>query len=485
MAAKGHKDVDMGWGMRMVALDNALRPIEPLLVLACASFYAGGAWGSFKLAESMAYLFYRLSLLGMDRGIVWRFGNATPEGYRRDLFASVSWVLGASLLGSAILVGLSFTAIGSVKGMDLPLHSLLMIAATVPMLALSEMFFQANLNRQEMLARILGKNVLLPLIVFGGSILGHFLNGPGLPFWFFLGALANASVAVFAFLRTHGIHRADLVPARPSKELLGFSVPLIGSDLLLGITTRIDLMLIGGLAGIKAVEIYNVVMMIGRSLGAIRQSFEGLLLSAFSREGARELTANLRTRLNHAVWAVGNLMGLALLVIVFWGQHLLSLLNPQYQAGWSALIAMTFLTWLNVSGDLSGVMLQGLGRSRDWMTAQLTGFVINVAFNLWWIPLWGALGGVLALGVSVFAQGLVCQVLLWRAGGGHLWLKRYLRSTLHFASGLVALCAISLFVDDIWFRGTLFLAASAGWFLLYRRGSETFGRDLATAASQT
>lgn len=479
MAEEKKAGVDMRWGMRMVALDNALRPVEPLLVLACASFYAGGAWGTFKLAESMAYLFFRISLLGLDRGIVWRFGNASPEGYRRDLFASIFSVLGASLLGSLVLIGLSFTAVGSVKGMDLPLTSLLLIAAAVPLLAVSELLFQANLNRQEMLARILGKNVLLPLIVFGGAVVSHFVHGPGLAFWFFLGALANASVAILAFLRTHGLHRSDLVPARPSKELLGFSLPLIGSDLLAGVTSRIDLMLIGGLAGIKAVEIYNVVMMIGRSLNAIRQSFEGLLLSAFSREGTRELTANLRTRLNHAVWAVGNLMGLALLVIVFWGQNLLSLMSPEYRDGWLPLVAMTFFTWISIFGDLSGLMLQGLGRSKAWMVAQLTGFVFNVGFNLWWIPLWGALGGVLALGVSAFAQGIVCQIILWRAAGGRLWIGRYLRSSMHFASGLIALSILSLHLESLPIRIALFALASAAWIFLYRRGSEHFGRDLA------
>jgi O-antigen/teichoic acid export membrane protein len=467
--------------MRMVAIDNALRPVEPLLVLACASFYAGGGWGSFKLAESMAYLLFRLSLLGLDRGIVWRFGHSEPVEYRRDLFASLAWVLGASLIGSIALIGLSFTAVGSVKGMDLPLVSLLMIAASIPLLAGAEMLFQANLNHQEMLARILGKNVVMPLVTFGGAALSHFLHGPGLPFWFFLGTLANGVVAIVAFLRTHGISRSDLKPSKPSRDLLNFSFPLIGSDLLAGVTSRMDLMLLGGLAGIKAVEVYNVVMMIGRSLNAIRSSFEGLLLSAFSREGNKVLTSLLRIRLNHAVWAVGNLMGLALLVIVFWGQNLLSLLNPQYQEGWTALIAMTFLTWLNVSGDLSGLMLQGLGRSRDWMSAQVAGFVVNLAFNLWWIPLWGALGGVLALGASVFAQGLVCQLLLWRSIEGHIWIGRYLRSSLHFGSGLVALCAISLFLDNIWLRSALFAFASASWVFLYRKGSADFGRDLVPA----
>lgn len=464
----------LGWGMRMVALDNALRPVEPLLVLGCASLYAGGDWGSFKLAESLAYLLYRLSLLGMDRGIVWRFGHATPAAYRSDLFAAMRWVLAASLLGSLALVGLSFTAMGSVRGMDLPLSSLLPIAASVPLLALADMAYQANLNHKEMLARIVGKNLVLPFVTFGGSLVSHFLAGPGLPFWFFLGTLANAAVAAFAFLRIHRLHPADLLPSRPSLELRGFSLPLMGSDLLAGATSRLDLMLLGGLAGIQAVEIYNVVMMIGRSLQAIRQSFEGLLLSAFSREGARELTPNLRELFNHSVWAVGNLMGLALLFLVFWGRDLLRLMHPEYHDGWLPLLTMTFFAWISVHGDLAGLMLQGLGRTRAWVSAQIAGFVVNVALCLAWIPLWGALGGVLALGVSSFVQGLFCQILLWHASHRTLWIDRYVSSSLHFASGLLLLSVLSLQVEAVPSRAFLFVLGAATWVFLYLRSARLF-----------
>ena len=336
------------------------------------------------------------------------------------------------------------------------------------------LFRSANLNQKEMLARIVGKNVVLPLVTFGGAVLSHFLGGPGLPFWFFLGALANGGVAAFAFLRLHRLRATDLLPCAPSKGLRGFALPLVGSDLLAGATSRLDLMLIGALAGIQSVEIYNVVMMIGRSLIAIRQSFEGLLLSAFSREGARELTASLRDLFNHSVWAVGNLMGLALLVVVFWGRDLLYLLHQEYQDGWIPLITMTFFAWISVYGDLAGLMLQGLGRTRAWMVAQITGFVINVGLCLWWIPLWGALGGVLALGVSTFAQGLLCQTLLWHAAQKNLWIDRYLMSSLHFASGLLFLSLLSLNLDSLTSRAPLFAIGAAAWIFLYHRSARQF-----------
>lgn len=468
--------IDMGWGMRMAFLDNVLRLVEPLLVLACASVYAGGAWGSFKLAESTAYLLFRVSLLGLDRGIVWWYGQADDHRYGRDLISSLLAVLAASLLGSAAMVGLSATAFGDVRGLSLPMREAFLIAGAIPLMAVSEVLFQANLNRKNMIARILGKNIVLPLVTFGGAFLGHLLHGPGLSTWFFLGCAANAVVAVASFLSLHSFSWGDLRLRLPDRSLLSFSLPLTGTDLLTGLTSRIDLMLLGGLADIRAVEIYNVVTMIGRSLQAIRESFEGILLSSFSREGTKELTRSLRERLNHASWAIGNIMGLALMVVVFWGSNLLSFLNAQYREGFLPLLAMTAFTYFNVFGDMSGLMLQGLGRSKSWGFAQALGFAVNVLCNFLWIPKMGALGGVLALKLSQLAQGIASQILLWKESGVHLWIAAYLRNYLGFASILVVVCAVSFVEMPLQMRLPLFLVVATIWLAAYRNYSLEFIR---------
>ncbi|HNC98861.1 MAG TPA: hypothetical protein PKW90_22195, partial [Myxococcota bacterium] len=166
----------------MVLLDNLSKLIEPLLVLACAGVYAGGGWGSFKLAESFAYLLFRTSLLGLDRGVVWWFGKREESQYQRDLAAVIQLVLAVSLLGALVLVGLSHLGSMEIRGLSLSLSETFMIAAAIPALALAEILFQANLNRQNLTFRILGKNLVHPLVTFGGALLSHRLGGPGLPF---------------------------------------------------------------------------------------------------------------------------------------------------------------------------------------------------------------------------------------------------------------------------------------------------------------
>jgi O-antigen/teichoic acid export membrane protein len=237
-------------------------------------------------------------------------------------------------------------------------------------------------------------------------------------------------------------------------------------------------MLVGSLAGIRAVEVYNVVVMIGNSLNSIRESFDGILLSAFSRSGEGRFTADLRERLNRATWTVGNIVGLALLGTVLWGRPALDLLASQYGEGYPVLVAMALLTWVNVHGDLSGVMLQGLGRSRAWGLAQVTGFCLNVLANFLLIPRFGALGGILALKGSQIAQGLLAQILLRVQGGGRIWIGAYLGSSARFAVGIAGFCALSLLPLPPAARIALTAAAAAAWFGAFHWRSRQFDRRL-------
>lgn len=464
---------DLRWGARMVFLDNLLRPVEPLLVLACAGSYAGGRWGGFKFAESLVYLLFRLSLLGLDRGLIWWYGQVEASRYRKDLASALAMVAVASLFGGGIMLVVSRTPLFDVRGMDLAWSDLLLLAGSIPLLALSEMVFQSNLNHKEMLGKILGKNIVLPMVVFGGALVGHLLGSSlGLPFWFFLGNLANAIVALFVFV---GVHRACPLPLRqtgiPSRELRRFGVPIMGSDFLYGLVSRVDLMMLGALTDIRAVEIYNVVMMIGKSLMAIRQSFEGILLSAFSRNGSRTLTTGSRHLMNRTTWMIGNLIGLLFIVLVFWGGPLLGLVHEEYRSGYAGVVLLAFFTYLNVFGDLSGVMLQGLGQSRSWMIAQMAGFAVNVGCNLWWIPRWEAIGGVMAFGVSILAQGVVCQLLLWKGAGMAPWLGTYARSSGRFCLSLIGIFCLAVWCKEGWIRVLVFVLAIAAWALAFYRSA--------------
>jgi O-antigen/teichoic acid export membrane protein len=428
------------WGLRMVFLDNILRPLEPVMILACASLYAGGAWGSFRMGEAMVYLLYKLCLMGLDRGVIWDFGQVEFKEHRLEVLASVRAVGLASLVGVAAMVVLSLLTSQSVKGLELGTADLLSQAASIPLLALSELMYQANINRRAMIARIVGTDILIPFLVFGGGWLGHSMGWPiTLSRWFLIGNLANAMLAFVSFSRLYAVKWREWIgPVLPSRPLMRYSLPFLWSELLNGLVMRLDLMLVGEFAGIRAVEIYNVIIMLSRTLQGIRQSFEGLLLSAFSRTGNRNFTQAMRTSLNKATWTVMNLLGLALFLISVWGLTFLRLLHPQYMAGYWALVSISAFVFLNAYGDLSAVMLQGLGRSSEYTVAQVVGFAVNLSMNLLLVPKYGIFGGVLALGAAFLLQGSICQTFLWRGSRLLPWKWPQLRSILLMNLILVA-----------------------------------------------
>jgi O-antigen/teichoic acid export membrane protein len=455
----------------MVLLDNLLRPLEPVMILACASLYAGGPWGSFRMAEAMVYLLYKLCLLGLDRGVIWNFGQVDFAQHRREVLASIRTVGLVSLVGIAFMLVFSTLTDRSVQGLDLPFPDLLCQAFSIPLLALSELMYQASINRRAMIARIVGTDILIPFLVFGGGWIGHLAGWPvTLSRWFLLGNLANLLLAVGSFSRLYAVRlREWFGPVLPSRHLLRYSIPFLWSELLNGMILRLDLMLVGEFAGIRAVEVYNVIIMLSRSLQGIRQSFEGLLLSAFSRTGNRVFTPALRDSLNRSVWGVMNLLGLALFLIAVWGRTFLRLLHPQYMEGYWALVSISTFVFLNAFGDLSGVMLQGLGRSGSYTLAQIGGFSVNLALNLLLVPTMGAFGGVIALGAAFLLQGSLCQYFLWKGSGLLPWKWGHVRSIVLLNLVLVAFGGVSAMLSLRTNRILVSLVAVSLWAWFYLR----------------
>jgi len=464
--------MDSRWGIRMVLLDNLLRPLEPVMILACASLYAGGAWGSFRMAEALVYLIYKLCLMGLDRGVIWGYGQTDFDRHRRDVLASMRAVGIVAIAGSGIMVLVSVLTSHSIKGMELSMGDILAQSVTIPLLAVSELLYQANINRREMIARIIGTDILIPFIVFGGAWLGHGMSSAlTLSQWLLLGCTANFLLAVVSFGFVYRVRLGEWIgPVMPPRKLLRYGVPFLWADLLTGLVMRLDLMIVGELAGIKAVEVYNVIIMFSRSLQAIRQSFDGLLLSAFSREGTRCFTQDLRTRLNRANFGVMNLLGLALFLIAVWGQTFLRVLHPEYMEGYWPLVTISTMVFFNAFGDLGGVMLQGLGRSSAYSGAQIAGFIVNLGLNLLLVPRMGVFGGVLALGVAFTLQGALCQFYLWRGSRMVPWEWKYIRGIVFLSLWLTVFGAISSLLHPRIHREILTVVAVGSWgFLYYRR----------------
>lgn len=391
--------------------ENLFKPVSPLLELVCAGLFVGGAWGRYKFYESLVYLFFRISLMGMDKGIIWYYSEVEEKVYLKSLFRTLIWcflafgVLGSVAVGSYYgWIPFSRWVLGGnaeefrVAGMDLMQYLLV-----VPMMVITELCLQANVNKHNLKYRILVPGIVVPLVTFGLAIGGRYA-APGvikLPLCLLAGNTVGAMLAVWGFLRTHRPSWKDIsLFAPPPWKMLRYSFPLASANIISAVAVRVDIFMLAGFAGVKSVEVYVVVSMIGKSLLSIRQSFENILLSTFSSSKAGGLSLKLRHYFNYSIWLVMNIQGLLLATIVFFGAEALGLINAQYVVGYYALFITALFIYFNTVTDFSALLALGLGQTAVVPFVNVICLGVNLGLNILWVPRWDTVGAALALGVA-------------------------------------------------------------------------------------
>jgi O-antigen/teichoic acid export membrane protein len=407
-------------GLGWVALENIFKVLEPLLLFACAGIYAGGEWGTFKFYESLVYLFFRVALIGFDRGIVWYFYNSKKDEYEKAVFHASNVIL---LFSGILIVFAVWGPAGwlmngfSSKSPELAIEKsdLLLFLMTVPLLALRELFFQANAVLNNIKYRLLGNAILFPGIAYGGALVGHYFfnNKWGLILPYFCGVAISFLVALISVTILHNI---SWIKWRPSivvsKKMRVYIFPLMGADILSAVAVRVDMFMLAGFAGVKSIEIYNIASMIGKSLAGIRKTFEAQLLGVFSSSGKAFLTDKVRNNYNYSIWVVMTILFFVLFAVIFFGKELLNFIHPQYISGYYTLIIACFFYWINVSADFTTLLVLGLGKTKIVPFAQILYFGCNILFNFIFIPSFDALGAIVALGMATSISGIVYYLYL-------------------------------------------------------------------------
>jgi len=448
------------------AWENTFKLVAPLMELLCAALFVGGAWGRFKFFESLAFVVFRISLMGMDKGVIWFYSRAGEDRYLRTLFRSLTWCVMAwfFLSSLAALAYLEVIPAGWILGSNTEAFGisgrhLALYLAAVPLMMISELCIQANVNKRNLKYRILVPGIAVPLTAYGLAAGGHFL-APGLlplPLCFFLGHLAGASVAMTGFFRAHRPRwrHVSLVPA-PPWTMVRYSAPLAIANIFSALAVRVDIFMLAGLAGVKGVEVYAVVTMVGKSLISIRQSFENILLSAFSSSGAGRLTDRVKHYFNYAVWMVMSIQGALLVVAALFGAELLGLVNPQYATGYWTLLLVAGFIYLNTASDFLALLTLGLGKTYVVPVVNVVFFAVNIGLNAWLIPQWQSAGAALSLGLANLFSGLLYLTFAAILTRTSPFLWEYWKTIL---KGLVLVAAMVAFAT--WFEDLILIKVVA------------------------
>jgi O-antigen/teichoic acid export membrane protein len=435
--AHGHGFINQG--SRFMLLDNLSRVAEPLLVLVCARLYAGGEWGFFKYYESLLLLMARVATLGMQRGVVWIHSRrGGDEAFVRVFSRALNCVLLVScalaLLAAAQWAGwLPSWSRFARGGPGAVWFNVICMLAALPLQAGTLLFTQALINKRRLLPILLVRNLAMPLLTLAPAIALAFTplreNGIAVPY--LAGSLAGFLLGAFFFARAYSLKPGQWArSARVPGDLLRYSLPLGSTDFFMAFAYRVDVILLGRFSGLGAVEVYSVIMMIANTLRAIRQSFDGILLSVFSRSRSAVPTANQIRHFNYATWMVLVLQLPFLPLAILFGRELLGLVGPTYAAGGAALtIAIFFNVWMTV-GAFSDQFVAGMGKTHVIPASHVVFFSASVGLNLLLIPRFGTAGAALASGLAYLLGSAVNFGAIWRYNRGPFLLGEYWRPLL-------------------------------------------------------
>ena len=402
-------------------VDNVSRLAEPLLKMACAVAFVGGAWGTFAYLESIVLVLMRVSLLGLEKGVVWLGGSVEDEAeFVRRSTGAFGFVFVVSA-AAAVATSAALSWMGE-AGLLRDAPDTAWILAAVPFQALTMVILQALVSRQHLGPTILVRNVLLPLVTFGlplalvaampdrrGTLLLHaYLGGSVLA--------AFTSTGVFAWVFRMRFADWSAIPW-PGGRLLRYSLPVSVTDIMQSIALRTDNALLFQFGGTREVEIYSVAVMVAKAIQAVRESYDGTALSVFSNPDPDGFGAEKRHAARYVAWIAMGLQQPMLWGILLFGAAGLSRLDPMYAAGYGTLLATATLFSLAVPGSLATTALMGLGRTMLLPVVQVLFLVPFVVLNALLIPSHGALGAGISLGASTLLSGLAAYVLVRRVSG--------------------------------------------------------------------
>ena len=432
-------------------------------------------FGAFAFGLSVASLTATVALLGLDKTISRFLPLYEEQGDQRRLsgalvlaFGVVAGVSAAMLL---VLIGLQSRLGAEIVESELARNLLLILFLLAPIRAFDSLMTACFAIFGNARAIVLRRNIVAPglqlLVVLAALVtdqppqivaIGYVATGALGLAWF-----AIVLVRVFQRKGIAGrIRRGEF--SIPGREVLGFSLPLLSSDVVFLLRTSAVVILLQYLATSNEVAAYGAVLPLARQNLIVYQSFGFLFVPAASRLFARGETSRLRNMYwQTSAWiAVASFPALALSVALALPVTVL-LFGDGYADAATVLAILAVGHYVNAALGFNAVTLRVQGSVGYIVAVDVVAAIVSLGGNVLLIPGFGAAGAAAATALTLIVQNALYQAGLARSGigvperrhlipfvfvalalGGLVAVQVVLEPPLILAIGLVGLVALAL-----------------------------------------
>lgn len=416
-------------------------------------------YGVFSYALSLAMVAATVVTLGTDRAIG-RFLPIYHERGRPDA------VLGALFIVIGTIASLGIALIVLVFGLRDLLSSslaepragalLVILIVLAPIQALDDVLmsgFAVFANPRAIFFRRYVLNPILRIAVVGILIFAHEDSEFLAVGYVVTGAVG---VVIYGALFARLLRRVGVIPrggGRPKvtvpwREVLGFSIPLLSTDLIYIILNSTDVIILGAVWDAETVASYRVIQPAAALNLIVLQSFTLLFTPVASRlfargdhEGVKDLYWQT------AAWVAVASFPIFALTFSLAEPLTVALYQERYASSAVFLAIIAIGRYFDAALGFNGLTVRVFGNVRAVVVVNLIAAGVNLVLLLTLIPALGALGAALATMLSLFVFNTMKQYALYRVSGISMFDRRYLTVYATIVLATVALLFVQVVVD--------------------------------------
>lgn len=380
-------------------------------------------YGAFAYALSLVSLGSSIATFGLDRSITRFVPIYDEQGQYGKLWGtlvlSTGVVTSVGLICVALVYGLQGVLGGSLIANSSASSILMVLVLLVPLQGLDGLLVGMFAVFSRPRAIFFRKYILAPglrLTIVGLLVLGQ----QGVVF-LAAGYVLSAAVGVGLYLvmlermlRSEGLFdRFSLSTMQiPAREVFGFTIPLLTSDLVYMVMNTSDVVLLGHYGGATDVAAFRVVMPAATLNQLVLSSFTLLFTPLAARMFARHDEEGInRLYWQTAIWMA--VLSFPIFALTFsLAQPVTStLFGARYADSATYLALLSFAYYFNAALGFNGLTLKVFGRLRYIVSINIFVALVNLGVNLLLIPRYGPLGA--AIGTT---STLVLHNVLKQAG---------------------------------------------------------------------
>ncbi len=398
------RDLARGAGVNIAGYVARLGGRVPFMFLA-GILYGEGRFGAFTFAISIVEITAALATFGMKRSVYKFMGDEIERSgaaYRAITTAVTVTCTAALILTLAVAAGAH--AMAGWFNLETAGSTLRLTALAIPLIVLSEILLAViRFTRQmrfDLYARSLAEPITLTLVIVVAYWTGA--REQGLAIGYVASLAAAAILSGFFFARVYSVR--ECLAVRPTwseaREMVVFSAPTAGYEVLAFITDRVDILLVSYFMPASAVGVYGMARQFSTVTKKVRMGFDRILAPVVSAS----LAAGFRERAAHQIALVSRWILTAMVAVVmfygFWGDELLGLMGEGFATGATVLLLMAVADAINGSLGVTDLPFVYLRPSVNVILG-IGMLVLSVAANVWLIREFGLEGVALAAILTV------------------------------------------------------------------------------------